>query len=46
MTRTESELQRLVPERACRDAEDVADLLRVLGPLPLDEIAARGRRRR
>ena len=24
------------PERRCRDAEDVADLLRVLGPLPLD----------
>ncbi|NYG08082.1 ATP-dependent Lhr-like helicase [Phycicoccus badiiscoriae] len=41
VTRTESELQRLVPERACRDAEDVADLLRVLGPLPLDEIVRR-----
>ena len=38
VARTEAELQRLVPERAARDAEDVADLLRVLGPLPLDEI--------
>lgn len=43
VTRTESELQRLVAERACRDAEDVADLLRVLGPLPLDAIQARSR---
>ncbi|HEV7146424.1 MAG TPA: ATP-dependent helicase [Pedococcus sp.] len=41
VTRTEAELQRLVPERACRDAEDVADLLRTLGPLPLDEIVRR-----
>ncbi len=39
--RTESELQRLVTERAARDAEDIADLLRVLGPLPLDAIVAR-----
>jgi ATP-dependent Lhr-like helicase len=43
VTRTESELQRLVPERACRDAEDVADLLRALGPLPLEEIRRRCR---
>ena len=43
VTRTESELQRLVAERACRDAEDVADLLRVLGPLPLDAIQARSK---
>ena len=41
VSRTESELQRLVPERACRDAEDVADLLRVLGPLTLAEIQRR-----
>ncbi|WP_270887662.1 ATP-dependent helicase [Pedococcus sp. 5OH_020] len=41
VSRTEAELQRLVPERACRDAEDVADLLRVLGPLPLSEIQRR-----
>lgn len=43
VTRTEHELQRLTPERACRDAEDVADLLRSLGPLPLPEIARRSR---
>ncbi|MGA8977813.1 MAG: ATP-dependent helicase [Pedococcus sp.] len=43
VTRTENELQRLVPERACRDAEDVADLLRVLGPLSLPEIQRRSR---
>lgn len=41
VSRTEAELQRLVPERACRDAEDVADLLRVLGPLSLAEIQRR-----
>ena len=41
VTRTERELQRLAPERACRDAEDVADLLRSLGPLPLAEIERR-----
>ena len=28
------------PSARCRDAEDVADLLRVLGPLPLDAIQA------
>ncbi len=43
VTRTEHELQRLTPERACRDAEDVADLLRSLGPLPLPEIERRSR---
>lgn len=43
VTRTERELQRLTPERACRDAEDVADLLRSLGPLPLPEIERRSR---
>ncbi|HEX5427015.1 MAG TPA: ATP-dependent helicase [Pedococcus sp.] len=41
VSRTEAELQRLVPERACRDAEDVADLLRTLGPLGLDDIVRR-----
>jgi ATP-dependent Lhr-like helicase len=41
IARTERELQRLTPERACRDAEDVADLLRVLGPLPLAEVVRR-----
>jgi ATP-dependent Lhr-like helicase len=43
VTRTEHELQRLTPERACRDGEDVADLLRSLGPLPLVEIERRCR---
>jgi ATP-dependent helicase Lhr and Lhr-like helicase len=38
---TEEDLQRLRPERRARDAEDVADLLRVLGPLPLAEVARR-----
>ena len=38
---TEAELQRLVPERKARDAEDVADLLRVLGPMSPDEVADR-----
>ncbi|MCE1180208.1 MAG: ATP-dependent helicase [Micrococcales bacterium] len=41
VARTEAELQRLVPERACRDAEDVGDLLRVIGPLPVSEIVRR-----
>ena len=43
VTRTQRELQRLTPERACRDAEDVADLVRVLGPLPLEEVTRRCR---
>ncbi|MGJ7440417.1 Lhr family helicase [Aquipuribacter sp. MA13-6] len=38
---TEEELQRLVEARRARHAEDVADLLRVLGPLPLSEVARR-----
>ncbi|MGX1858189.1 ATP-dependent helicase [Dietzia sp. NPDC055340] len=37
----ERRLQHLEPERAARDAEAVADLLRLLGPLTVDEIAAR-----
>ncbi len=41
VTRTEAELQRLDPSRRCRDAEDVVDLLRSLGPLPLDAVVAR-----
>lgn len=36
-------LQRLVPERRARDTEDVDDLLRWLGPLTVDEVAARCR---
>ncbi|MFC9965916.1 ATP-dependent helicase [Nocardia ignorata] len=38
---TERELQRLTPERHARDAEGLADLLRLLGPLTPDEAAAR-----
>lgn len=38
---TELELQRLTPERAARDAEGIVDVLRMLGPLSLDELAAR-----
>ncbi|HEY6029157.1 MAG TPA: hypothetical protein VIU44_01255, partial [Gaiellaceae bacterium] len=42
LAQVELELQRLVPERHARDAEGVADLLRMLGPLGRDELAARG----
>ncbi|KHL17785.1 UNVERIFIED_CONTAM: DEAD/DEAH box helicase [Mumia flava] len=38
---TEAELQRLVDDRLARDAEGVADLLRVLGPLTSEEVAER-----
>ena len=41
VTRTHAELQRLIPERAARDAEEVLDLLRVLGPLSTPEILER-----
>src|SRR3954447_21509985 len=41
VTRTERELQPLTPERAARHAEDVADLLRVLGPLSSEEVRER-----
>jgi len=37
----EHELQRLVPDRRARDAEGVADLLRLLGPLTLAELRER-----
>ncbi len=43
VARTEAELQRLTPERAARDGEDVLDLLRVLGPLSTDAVLARCR---
>ena len=43
VARTESELQRLAEERRCRDGEDVADLLRTLGPLSLSQVKARTR---
>ncbi len=36
-------LQRLAPERQARDAEDVVDLLRWLGPLTTEEVEARYR---
>jgi ATP-dependent helicase Lhr and Lhr-like helicase len=38
---TEQELQRLAGDRACRDAEAVADMLRALGPLTTAEVALR-----
>ncbi|MGA9872753.1 MAG: ATP-dependent helicase [Rhodococcus sp. (in: high G+C Gram-positive bacteria)] len=38
---TESELQRLAPDRRAKDIEGVADLLRMLGPLTVDEVDAR-----
>ncbi|WP_084472487.1 Lhr family ATP-dependent helicase [Nocardia alba] len=41
ITLTEHELQRLTPERRARDAEGLADLLRLLGPLTPGEAAAR-----
>ena len=37
----ELELQRLTPDRRARDAEGVADLLRLLGPLSTSEVTAR-----
>ena len=43
IARTESELQRLAEDRRCRHGEDVADLLRTLGPLSLAEIERRTR---
>lgn len=38
---TGRQLQHLAPDRAARDAEGVADLLRLLGPLTEEEVAAR-----
>ncbi|MEO6989611.1 MAG: DEAD/DEAH box helicase, partial [Aquihabitans sp.] len=37
----EEELQRLTDNRRARDVDEVHDLLRVLGPLTVDEVAAR-----
>jgi ATP-dependent Lhr-like helicase len=34
-------LQRLLPDRACRDAEGVADMIRDIGPLSTREVAER-----
>ncbi|MDN3905913.1 ATP-dependent helicase [Arthrobacter sp. YD2] len=39
--RIEQELQRLAPDRKVRGLEGVADLLRLLGPLSVPEVAAR-----
>ena len=41
LAEVEAELQRLAPDRRSRDAEGVADLLRMLGPLSTDEVTAR-----
>ncbi|CRZ15739.1 ATP-dependent helicase [Mycolicibacterium neworleansense] len=41
VTSTSAQLQHLTEDRAARDAEAVADLLRMLGPLTEAEIAAR-----
>ena len=43
---TGRQLQHLSADRAARDAEAVADLLRLLGPLTEEEVAARAARRR
>ncbi len=42
VAQVEAELQWLTPERRIRDAEGVADLLRILGPLTADELVDRG----
>ncbi|MFF4385045.1 ATP-dependent helicase [Kitasatospora sp. NPDC001547] len=42
LTELEAELQRLTPERRIRDAEGVADALRLLGPLSEAELTLRG----
>jgi ATP-dependent Lhr-like helicase len=41
LAEVESELQRLAEDRRVRDNEGIADLLRLLGPLSTEEIAAR-----
>ncbi|KQW43877.1 DEAD/DEAH box helicase [Nocardioides sp. Root1257] len=41
LVEVEAELQRLAPDRRARDAEGVADLLRLLGPLTTAEVAER-----
>ena len=43
LERTERELQRLTDERLARHGEDVADLLRALGPLTTAEVGERSR---
>jgi ATP-dependent Lhr-like helicase len=41
LAEVEAELQRLTPDRRARDAEGVADLLRLLGPLSAEEVGER-----
>ncbi len=41
LTRTEEELQHLAPERRARDLEDVADLIRTIGPISPYELGRR-----
>jgi ATP-dependent Lhr-like helicase len=41
LAEVEAELQWLAPDRKARDAEAVADLLRLVGPLSVEEIRAR-----
>jgi ATP-dependent Lhr-like helicase len=41
LEQTELELQRLAPDRRAKDLEGVVDLLRVLGPLSVEELNAR-----
>jgi ATP-dependent Lhr-like helicase len=41
LAEVEAELQRLSPDRRVRDAEGAVDLIRLLGPLSTDEVAAR-----
>jgi ATP-dependent Lhr-like helicase len=41
IAQTEAELQRLAPDRKAKDAEGIVDLLRMLGPLTVVEIAER-----
>ncbi len=41
LAQLEAELQRLTTDRQARDAEGVADLLRLLGPLSTEEVVAR-----
>jgi ATP-dependent Lhr-like helicase len=38
---TERELQRVAPDRKCRDLEAVADMLRTIGPLTTEEVEVR-----
>ncbi len=41
LAEVEAELQRLAPDRQAKDVEGVADLLRLLGPLTVEQVAAR-----